>query len=169
VPAPEEEVIEMDEICVRLSPSLWRWIAVSRLVGQVLGFALGDRTDAITQRVPVLVWSDVPEDYHNKPVRTDHWGAYGRFFASFPAGQHQACDKGSGQTSRVEAWNTKAGECAHSLWRQRQSGLVRRSCGVSQRIADDVLERFLILVAQHNQQCAKRWEMLQKQTTLTTL
>jgi len=157
VPAPEEEVIEMDEICVRLSPSFWLWIAVSRLVGQVLGFALGDRTDAML----ALAWSDVPEDYHNKPVRTDHWGAYGRVFASFPVGQHQACDKGSGQTSHAEAWNTK--------WRQRQSGLVRRACGVSERIADDVLERFLILGAQHDQQGAKRWEMLQKQTTLTTL
>jgi IS1 family transposase len=145
VAAPEEDVIEMDEICVRQSPPLWLWIAVSRLVGQVLGFALGDRTDAIL----TLCWSDVPADYRDKPVRTDHWGAYTRFFASFPAGQHQACDKGSGETSRAEAWNTK--------WRQRQSGLVRRSCGVSERIADDIVERYLILVAQHNQQCATRW------------
>jgi IS1 family transposase len=151
VPAPEEDVIEMDEICVRLSPSLGLglWRAVSRLVGQVLGFALGDRTDAML----TLCWSDVPEDYQDKPVRSDHWGAYTRFFAAFAAGQPgqlRPCDKGSGETSRVEAWNTK--------WRQRQSGLVRRSCGVSPRIADDIFERFLILVEQHNRECAKRWK-----------
>jgi IS1 family transposase len=153
VPAPEADVIEMDEVCIRLSPSLWLWLAVSRLVGQVLGFALGDRTDAML----ALAWSDVPEDYRDKPVRSDHWGAYARFFASFRAGQHQACDKGTGQTSRVEGWNTK--------WRQRQSGLVRRSCGVCERIADDVLERFLILVEQHNRECVKRWKSSQEQPT----
>jgi hypothetical protein len=72
-------------------------------VGQVLGFALGERTDAML----ALCWSDVPEDYRDKPVRTDHWGAYARFFASFPAGQHKACDKGSGETSRAEAWKRR--------------------------------------------------------------
>jgi len=154
VPAPEDDVIEMDEICVRQSPPLWLWIAVSRRVGQVLGFALGDRTDAML----ALCWSDVPADYQDKPVRTDHWGAYARFFASFAAGQHQACDKGTGETSRVESWNTK--------WRQRQSGLVRRSCGVCERIADDVLERFLLLTAQHNGQCAQQWKKHQKQAIL---
>jgi IS1 family transposase len=154
VPAPEEDTIEMDEICVRFSPPLWLWIGVSRLVGQVLGFALGDRTDDML----ALCWSDVPEDYRDKPVRTDHWGAYARFFASFPVGRHQSCDKGSGETSRVEAWNTK--------WRQRQSGLVRRSCGVSERIADDVFERFLLLVAQHNRERAKRWKACQEQADL---
>jgi IS1 family transposase len=156
VAAPEADVIEMDEICLRQSPPLWLWIAVSRRVGQVLGFALGDRTDEML----TLCWSDVPQDYWDKPVRTDHWGAYARFFAAFPAGQHQACDKGSGETSHAEAWNTK--------WRQRQSGLVRRSCGVSERIADDIVERYLILVGQHNQQCAKRWNSHQQQATSTT-
>lgn len=47
VPAPEEDAIEMDELCIRVSPSLWLWIAVSRLLGQIVGFAIGGRTDAI--------------------------------------------------------------------------------------------------------------------------
>ena len=135
-------MIEFDELCVRLSPGLWVWMAVSRLVGQVLGFAIGPRTDEML----ALAWTDVPPDYWDKPVKTDHWGAYARFF---PSWQHQGCDKGTGQTSRVEAWNTK--------WRQRQSGMVRRSCGVCYRIADDLYERFLILVEQHNRLCARRW------------
>jgi hypothetical protein len=60
-----------------------------------------------------------------------------------------------------EAWNTK--------WRQRQSGLVRRSCGVCERLADDIFERYLILVGQHNQHRAKQWNIHQQQTTSTTL
>ena len=139
---------------MRLSPSQWLWIAVSRLVGQVLGFALGDRSDAML----ALCWSDVPESYRDKPVRTDHWEAYARFF---PSWQHQGCDKGSGETSHAEAWNTK--------WRQRQSGLVRRSCGVCERMRDDIVERFMILIERHNAECAKRWQAGQKQPCLTTL
>lgn len=133
---------EFDEVCVRFSPGLWLWIVVSRLVGQVLGFALGPHSDEML----ALAWSDVPPDYRAKPVCTDFWSAYRRFF---PAEQHTACDKGSGKTSHVEGWNTK--------WRQRQSGLVRRSCGVCERIQDDVLERFMILVEQHNREQASKW------------
>ena len=118
MPAPPGDVIEIDEVCVRFSPGLWLWIAVSRLTGQVLGFALGDRGDETLARC----WAQVPPDYRGRPVRSDHWGAYARLL---PAEQHRACDKGSGETSHAEAWNTK--------WRQRQSGLVRRSCGVSVR------------------------------------
>jgi len=152
VPAPPEDVIEIDEVCIRITPSLWLWVAVSRQVGQVLGFVIGNRTDAML----ALCWSDVPPDYRDKPVCTDHWGAYGRFFAD---SQHEACDKGSGKTSHCEGWNTK--------WRQRQSGLVRRSCGVYVGIEDDLAERFLLLVEGHNRQCAQRWNRRHATVTAT--
>ncbi|WP_394796443.1 hypothetical protein [Armatimonas sp.] len=100
VPAPQGDAIEIDEICIQVTPSFWVWIAVSRLVGQVLGFVFGDRTDSM---LPIL-WGDVPGDYRDKPVYTDKWGAYERFFPSWQ--RHS------------EGWNTK--------WRQRQSGLVPR-------------------------------------------
>ena len=151
--APEQDSIEIDELCVRVTPSLWLWTAVSRMVGQVVGFVIGDRTDAMLE----LAWSDVPADYRHKPVYTDHLGAYARFF---PEGQHHACDKGSGRTSRVEALNTK--------WRQRQSGLVRRSCGTHRRIEDDLVERFLLLMDEHNDRCAERWERRQEQASTAT-
>ena len=104
MPAPEEDAIEMDELCIRLSASLWLWTAVSRLVGQVVGFVIGDHTDAML----TLAWSDVPTDYRDKPVYTDNLQAYARFF---PQRQHHPCDKGSGLTRVVEDLNTK--------WRQR--------------------------------------------------
>ena len=160
VPAPRNEAIEVDELCVRISPSLWLWTAVSRLVGQIVGFVIGDpRTRVCDRTDPMLklVWSDVPAEYRGKPVFTDRLSAYARFF---PEGQHHACDKGSGLTSRVEALNTK--------WRQRQSGLVRRSCRVHRRIEDDLVERFLLLVDEHNRQCARRWKRQQEQASAAT-
>jgi IS1 family transposase len=146
----------MDELCVRKSPCLWLWVAVSRKWSQVLGFALGHR-----DRAPLeLCWSDVPQDYRRKLVVTDHFEMYRRFF---PKEQHRAAGKGSGETSVVESLNTKARAQAHDR-RQRQSGLVRRSCGVSRRIETDLIERFFLLVEQHNQSCATRSEN-SKQTT----
>ncbi len=88
---------------------------------------------------------------------TDYLGAYARFL---PEKQHHPCDKGSGQTSRVEGLGTK--------WRQRQSGLVGRSCGVQRKREDDLVERFFLLVEEHNQQAARRWERQQNQTSAAT-
>jgi len=148
--APPNDVIEMDELCVRLSPSLWLWTAVSRKIGQVLGFAFGRRDRATL----ALCWSDVPADYKGKPVVTDGYGAYTGFFAP---DQHRSIDKSNGEigeTSVVESLNTK--------WRQRQCGLARRSCGVSRRIETDLVERFLLLVEQHNLVRQRHWERDQK-------
>jgi IS1 family transposase len=138
----------MDELCVRFSPSLWLWVAASRRVGQVLGFAFGRRD----KETLALCWSDVPAYYQDKPVVTDGYGAYTSFFAP---DQHRAIDKGKGadeigETSLVESLNTK--------WRQRQSGLARRCCGVSRRIETDLVERFFLLVEQHNLSRQRQWE-----------
>ena len=139
----------MDELCVRQSPSLWLWVAVSRQVGQVLGFAFGPRD----QETLALCWQDVSADYRDKPVVTDGLETYRSFFSPQ---QHRSVLKGSGETSIVESLNTK--------WRQRQSGLVRRSCGVSRRIETDLVERFFLLVEQHNRYSALRWARQQKTT-----
>jgi IS1 family transposase len=140
---PEGDTMEVDELCVQLTPSLWLWIGVSRLVGHLIGFALEDRS----QSSLAWMWGDVPPAWQHVPVCTDHYGVYGSFFAGHP---HEACDKGSGKTSIVEAMNTK--------WRQRQSGLVRRSCGVCERIRDDIIERFMILGERHNIERIQQWQ-----------
>ena len=127
-------------------------MGVSRQTRQVLGLALGDRTDGTLARA----WAQVPAGYQDRPVYTDHWGAYARLL---PAGQHHPCDKGSGLTSIVEGLNTK--------WRQRQSRLVRRSCGVHPKIAADLSERFGLLVEQHNRQSASRWQRRQAEAAAT--
>ena len=84
----------------------------------------------------------MPSAWKELPICTDAYGSYGRIL---PPELHEICDKGSGKTIKVEALNTK--------WRQRQSGLVRKSCGVWGGISDDISERFLILIDRHNQQC----------------
>lgn len=145
-------MLEIDEICVRKSPAQWLWIAVSRSVRQVLGFALGDRSEETLD----WMWQDVPEGYRPLPVKTDGLKTYQSFFGGT---DHEACDKGSGKTSIVEALNTK--------WRQRQSGLVRRSCGVWIGIEQDIVERFMILLEAHNRQCMNQWISEQTSQQLT--
>lgn len=136
----------MDELCIRFSPSLWLWIAVSHLTRLVLGFVVADRTDAALSRL----WEEeLHPAWGDLPIKADGWEAYQRLL---PSEQHEVCAKTSGKTSIVEALNCK--------WRQRQSGLARKSCGVCWRIRDDVVERFLILADDHNRKCLKRWERM---------
>lgn len=111
----------------------------------VLGFVLSDRSDASFLR---LRDEEVPPAYWGLKSFSDGLEAYAKFL---PSDLHEVCTKGSGKTSIVEGLNTK--------WRQRQSGLVRKSCGVSWRILDDIWERFLILVDQHNREQVRRWKM----------
>ena len=76
-------------------------------------------------------WAQVPPDYR-----------------LLPAWQHHPCDQGTGLISIVERLNTK--------WRQRQSGLVRRACGVHPQIEGDLFERFRLLVDEHSRQGARQ-------------
>ena len=143
----------MDELCVCKTPALWVWIVVSRSTRQVLGFVFGDRTDAPLEEV----WLQVPPAYRAQPVCTDAWGGYGRLL---PPTQHRVVEKGSGQTSIVEGLHTK--------WRQRQSGLVRRCCGVHPNREDDIRERLQLLIDTHNRKYKERWLKL-PQNTVSTL
>ena len=53
-------------------------------------------------------------------------------------------------------------ESLNTKWRQRQSGLARRSCGVSRRIETDLVERFFLVVEQHNLASQGHWERSRK-------
>lgn len=144
--ASKGDALEIDELCVRKSPSLWLWIVRSRKTGQVVASVLGQRSVATL----AVLWSRVPAPYRRKLVYTDGWKVYKAFFAPW---QHRPTNKGSdgliGRTSRVEGLNT--------LWRARVSGIVRRSCGVCPTRAQDVWERFGCVREWHNRRCLKRW------------
>ena len=157
-----EEAVEYDEICVRKSPGLWLWLhkcvqvlAIARKTRMVLGFVLSDRSDASFLR---LRDEEVAPAYWGLPSFSDGLEAYAKYL---PSDLHEVCSKGSGKTSIVEGLNTKSSNCEHLLRRQRQSGLVRKSCGVCWRILDDIGERFLILVDQHNREMIRRWNKIQ--------
>jgi len=153
LPASEGDLIEFDELCLRQSPPLWLWVGGCWRTRQVLGLARGDRSDATLSRA----WAQVPPEYRGKPVYTDHRGAYGRLL---PEGQHRPCDKGSGLTSIAEGLNTE--------WRQRQSGLACRPCGVHPRMSADLFERFGLLVDEHNRQSARRCRRRQDEAKTAT-
>ena len=141
--------------------ALWLWVGVSRLTRRVLGTALGDRADETLARA----WAQVPEDYRGQPVYTDRWGAYGRLL---PAAQHHPCDKSFGQgVGPDEHRGGPQHQASDTKWRQRQSGLVRRSCGVHPGIATDVSERFVLLVDERNGQSARRWQRRQQEGATT--
>ena len=144
---PEEDTIEYDELCIKFSPGLWLWLAISRKLRTVLGFVLQNRTDTAFL---MLRDEEVPPAYWDLPSTSDAWESYRKLLSS---DLHTICGKGSGQTSIAEGLNTK--------WRQRQSGLVRKSCGVSWRIYQDIWERFLILVDKHNRQYLKKWGIIE--------
>jgi IS1 family transposase len=125
---------------------IWLWVVVSRVLGLVLAFGFERRTlDALA-----WVWTEVPKAWAEVPVFTDGLVAYAAFFAGLPDTPHEACDKGSGKTSRAEGMN--------NLWRQRQSGLCRKSSGVCWRIEDDLYERMLILADKSNRQRIEKWQ-----------
>lgn len=126
---------------------------ISRQTRPVLGLALGDRTDETLARA----WAQVPPDYWDKPVYTDRWDAYPGLL---PEGRHHPCDKGSGLTSIAEGLNTE--------WRQRQSGLACRPCGVHPRMSADLFERFGLLVDEHNRQSARRCRRRQDEAKTAT-
>ncbi len=67
--------------------------------------ALRDRSEEALE----WMWQDVPQNYRPLPVRTDGLQVYQSLFEGT---DHDACDKGSGKTSIVEALNTKTGETA---------------------------------------------------------
>jgi IS1 family transposase len=83
------DVVEYDEICLRKSPSLWLWLAISRQTRVVLGFVLSDRGDAAFDR---LRNEEIPPAYWDLPSFSDGWEAYRKMLS---AEVHTICDKGS--------------------------------------------------------------------------
>ena len=60
------DALEIDELCVRKSPSLWLWIVRSRKTGQVVASLLGPRSVASL----AVLWNRVPAAYRRKLVYT---------------------------------------------------------------------------------------------------
>ena len=146
LPALWGDAVEIDELVVRVHRKRhyrYLWVAVSRVTRQVLGFVMGDRSEKSLWQL----WFSLPGDYRRKLVYSDFYEVYAAFFRPW---QHRACAKGSGKTSLIEGLNNK--------WRNRVSGLVRKTVCVQQE--DDLQRRLLLVMHRHNQQCRQRLEKL---------
>ena len=135
---PPLAVLELDEMWTfvgRRKNKVWLWLAVERASRRIVAWVLGCRGAATARRLWLLL---PPEFQKNTRYLTDLWGAYAKVL---PAAAHQACPKGSGQTSIVEAIN-----CA---LRQRCGVLVRKSCSFSKSL-EMHHKRIEICINNHN-------------------
>jgi insertion element IS1 protein InsB len=98
----------------------WVWLAIDRETREVVGFALGDRSQETARQL----WDSLPGVYRQCAVcYTDYWEAYG---CVLPKTRHRAVGKESGQTSHIERLN--------NTLRQRMSRLVRKALSFSKKL-----------------------------------
>ncbi len=117
---------------------IWTWLCVSFLTGQVVAYAVGDRS-ADTGRV---LFERVPKAWRKKLAYTDDYSVYR---AVVPAWKHRPSPKGSGRTNTVERTNNSI--------RQRLARFVRRSLSFSK--CPNMHEKALLLfLHNHNQALA---------------
>lgn len=100
------------------------WLAINRETHEIVGMAVGARTNAMTRRR----WASLPAVYRQWAVcYTDFWGAYA---AILPAKRHHPVGKDRGQTNHLERFNNPL--------RQRGSRLVRKTLSFSKKLANHI-------------------------------
>jgi IS1 family transposase len=118
-PAREGDVLELDEAWSyvgKKSNKRWLWTALCRRTGQVVAFAIGDRSADTCARL----WKKIPEDYRQCRSFSDFWDAYASVFSS---DTHEQVDKKSGETSHMERF--------YCTLRQRLARYVRKTLSFS--------------------------------------
>jgi IS1 family transposase len=115
--------VEMDELWSFVGSKRqkqWVWLAIDRETREVVGVALGDRSERTARQL----WESLPAVYRQCAVcHTDFWDAYG---CVLPSKRHRPGGKEQGQTNHVERLN--------NTLRQRMSRLVRRTLSFSKKI-----------------------------------
>jgi IS1 family transposase len=112
-------VLELDELwsfVFRKADERWIWLAQCRRTRQIVGWAVGDRSEATCRQL----WESIPEAYKQAICYSDFWQAYA---VVLPPAQHRAVGKESGQTNHVERFN--------NTLRQRLGRLVRKTLSFS--------------------------------------
>ena len=134
-------MLELDELwsfVYRRRDKRWVWLALCRRTRQIVAFAVGDRGETTCKRL----WRRVPPAYRRLLCFTDFWDAYAKVI---PEAQHEATDKGDGQTCHVERWN--------NTLRQRLARFVRQTLSFSK---SDRMHRVCLLLFVHDYNRA-RW------------
>ena len=114
---------EMWTFVGRRKRKFWLWLAVGRASRRIVPWVLGCRSAATARRL----WAALPHRYqHYCRYHTNQWEACAKVL---PARYRRPRPKGRGNTNIVEAFNC--------LLRHRCGVLVRKSCSLSIRLAND--------------------------------
>ena len=71
----EATILELDELwsfVLKKTNKAWIWIALCRKTRQVVGYAIGDRSEKTCR----ILWASIPEAYRAGHCFTDFWAAY---------------------------------------------------------------------------------------------
>lgn len=102
----------------------WVWLEKDRDTGEIVGMAIGDRSQATAQQL----WNSLPGVYRQCAVSyTDFWEAYSIIL---PSCRHRAVGKETGQTNHIERFNCTL--------RQRVSRLVRKTLSFSKKLSNHI-------------------------------
>lgn len=102
----------------------WIWLAIDRDTGEIVGMAIGDRSQATAEQL----WKSLPGVYRQCAVSyTDFWEAYSNIL---PSCRHRAVGKETGQTNHIERFNCTL--------RQRVSRLVRKTLSFSKKLSNHI-------------------------------
>lgn len=122
-PKKSKLTVEMDELWSFVGnkqQKQWVWLAMDRDTREVVGFALGDRSEQTAQQL----WDSLPGVYRQCAVcYTDFWEAYG---CLLPSKRHRPGGKEQGETNHIERLN--------NTWCQGISRFVRRALSFSKKI-----------------------------------
>jgi IS1 family transposase len=137
---PGEEVLEFDELCSfcgRKKNKQWLWAALCRRTRQIVGYVIGDRSEATFKRL----LRKIPIGYLKGPSFSDYWKSYRMLLSK---GNHSQVGKESGETNHLERWN--------ATLRARITRYVRKSLSFSRNLKYHHLVTKLFII-NYNQEC----------------
>lgn len=141
---PTATTLELDELWTFVGNKkhqAWIWLALCRPTRQVVGAAVGPRTEATCRRL----WNSIPASYRVGRCYSDFLKQY---LAVIPKQQHVPVGKESGQTCAIERFN--------NTLRQRLGRLVRKTLSFSK--SEELLEACLFLFLwRYNLEQKQRW------------
>ncbi|HCF28546.1 MAG TPA: IS1 family transposase [Cyanobacteria bacterium UBA11049] len=135
-----EEMLEFDELCSFCGckkNKQWLWAALCRRTRQIVGYVIGDRSEATFRRL----LRKIPVEYLKGASFSDHWKSYRMLLSK---GNHTQVGKESGQTNHIERWN--------ATLRARITRYVRKSLSFSRNLKYHHLVTKLFIV-HYNRDC----------------